>query len=177
MHTAETAWETNEFLWKNYVSLGQVVDLDMMPPEVFDQHLERNSPVRPFRIGAWLARQGYFVAAWALWEYYSRSLCAGYAVQIRKAGNESHVNWVNRSTRANGVAFSDHQWFSNANCLRNLIAHYGARAVGNRAENLFDRSRLAFADMVKSKDGYVGVTHSHVVDLKMKIDSFIRQTA
>lgn len=75
MHTAQTARETLEFLWENYQLLCERVDLGAMPPDVLETHVEQNSPVRPFRIALWLARYGYFISAWTLWECYSRSLC------------------------------------------------------------------------------------------------------
>lgn len=176
MHTATTANETLEILWNNYLTLCKQVDLDAMPGETLDVHIERNSPVRPFRIAAWVSRQGYFIAAWALWEYYSRSVCESLANKVKKLGDESSVDWVRRSLAANSRNFADQEWFSGANRLRNLIAHHGARAVGSRAEKLLEQSRKAFPDIETWKDGYVAITHSHLADLRKKIDDFIRST-
>ena len=71
MHNATTALETLAILWDNYLTLCEKVDLDAMLPDTLEGHIECNSLVRPLRIAAWLARQGYFIAAWALWERYS----------------------------------------------------------------------------------------------------------
>lgn len=177
MHTATTATETLEILWNNYLTLGEQVDLEAMPPETLDVHIQENAPVRPFRIATWLARQGYFIAAWALWEYYSRSLCQSLPNKKQEGGNGSTVDWVARSLTANSMDFCDRDWFSSANSLRNLIAHYGARADGSRARRLLERSRTAFPDIETWKDGYVAITHSHLADLQIKIEDFIRGTA
>ncbi len=177
MHTAKTADETLEMLWNNYLVLGEQVDFDFMPRETLEVHIERNSQVRPFRIAAWLARQGYFIAAWALWEYYSRTLCRGLTKKEQRRRHESLVDWVGKSLAANSVDFGDQDWFSSANSLRNLIAHHGARAVDSRAEELLERSRVAFPDIEAYEDGYVKITHSHMADLQIRIEDFIRNTA
>jgi len=177
MHTAKTAHETLEFLWNNYLTLCEQVDLDSMSPEKLDVHIKQNSPVRPFRIAAWLARQGYFIAAWLLWEYYSRSLCQSLPNKETKAGNESTVDWVGRSLAANNIDFTDREWFVSANSFRNLIVHSGARADGSRAETLLKRSRTAFPEIETWQDGYVDLTHCHVAELQIKIEDFIRETA
>lgn len=175
MHTATTAKETLEILWNNYLTLCEQVDLDAKPPGTLDAL--KDSPFRPFRIASWLVRQGYFIAAWALWEYYSRTLCQSLANKERKAGHESSVDWVGRSLASNGMDFGDQDWFSSANSLRNLIAHCGARAVGSRAATLLERSRTAFPDIETWQDGYVAITHSHLSDLQIKIRHFIHNTA
>jgi hypothetical protein len=105
MHTSKTAEETLEFLWRNYVTLCEQVDLEAMPPDTLDVHIQQNSPVRPFRISAWLARQGYFISAWNLWEYYSRSLCQDLPIKAQKQSDESTVDWVARSLTANSNRF------------------------------------------------------------------------
>jgi len=177
MHTATTANETLDFLWKNYLTLCEQVDLDVMPPEALDAHIQHNSPVRPFRIAAWLTRQGFFIAAWSLWEYYSRSVCQRLPIKEKKADKESTVNWVGRSLASNKIDFADKDWFVSANALRNLIAHSGARADGSRAEALLRRSRTAFPDIDTWQDGYVNLTHYHVAKLQIKIENIIRKTA
>ncbi len=93
--------------WDNYVILSEQVDLDAMSPETLDAHIENSSPVRPFKIAAWLGRQGYFIAAWALWEYYSRSLCQGLPNNEKRAGHDPTVRWVAKSLAANGEAFAE----------------------------------------------------------------------
>jgi len=177
MHTATTAHETLEFLWNNYLTLCGQVDLDSMRPDALHVHIEHNSPVRPFRIAAWLARQGYFISAWSLWEYYSRSLCQDLPHKEQKAGNESTVDWVARSLTANSKSFADTIWFASANCVRNLIAHSGARVDGLRAEQLLQRSRAAFPKIETWQDGYLALEHEHVAELQIKIEDFIRETA
>ena len=177
MHTAKTAHETLEILWNNYLLIGEQVDFDFMPRETLEDHIERNSQIRPFRIAAWLARQGYFIAAWALWEYYSHTVCHGLMKKEKRGAHESTVDWVGKSLAANSVDFGEQDWFSSANSLRNLIAHYGARAVDLRAKALLERSRAAFPDIASYKDGYVEITHSHMADLQIRIEDFIRNTA
>jgi hypothetical protein len=177
MHTARTAHETLEFLWNNYLALCEQVDLDSMPPEMLDIRIENNSPVRPFRIAAWLARQGYFISAWSLWEYYSRSLCQSLPHKKQKSGNESTVEWVARSLAANSKSFTDHSWFASANCVRNLIAHSGGRVDGSKGKTWLQRSRTAFPDIGTWQDGYLALEHEHVADLQIKVEDYIRETA
>jgi hypothetical protein len=177
MHTAATATETLQILWNNYLTLSERVDLEAMPQELLVFHSECESPEYPFRVAAWLARQGYFIAAWVLWEYYGRNLCEALANKKRKSRGESTVDWVAKSLAANGVDFHDREWFSSANCLRNAIAHYGTRAVGSRAVELLKRARHAFPDIRTWKDGYIKITHSQLADLTLKIEDFIRATA
>ncbi len=177
MHTASTALETLDFLWNNYLTLAEQVDLDSMSPETLDVHVEHNAPVLPCRIAAWLARHGYFIAAWSLWEYYARGLCQRLPIKEQKAPNESTVAWVGRSLATNAVAFPQIDWFISANGLRNLIAHSGVRVDGPRAQNLFDGSRTAFPDIETLHDGYVAITHCHVAELQLKVEEFIRDTA
>ena len=163
-------------MWNNYLTICEKVDLETMPGETLDYHIQHNSPVRPYRISAWLARQGHFIASWALWEYYSRSLCLSLTNKEKKAGNESTVDWVARSLAANNIDFGDQDWFCSANHLRNLIAHFGTRAAGAKAEKLLERSRGAFPDIDVWKDGYIAITHDHLAELQFKIDDFIRYT-
>ncbi len=97
MHNASTTLETLAILWNNYLTLAEQVDLESMSAELLDWHVEQNSSVRPFRIAAWVARQGYFVAAWALWEYYSRQLSESLPNQCKKTSKESTVQWLGRA--------------------------------------------------------------------------------
>lgn len=177
MHTAKTAHETLEFLWNNYLAICKQVDLDSMPPETLEVHVENNAPVRPFRIAAWLARQGYFISVWSLWEYYSRSLCESLPHKERKRGNESTVDWVARALSANSTSFTDHQWFASANCVRNLIAHSGGRVDGTKGKSLLQRSRTAFSNIDTWQDGYLALEHEHVAELQTKVENYIRETA
>jgi hypothetical protein len=176
MHTSKTASETLEFLWDNHCRLSEEIDPDWMPHDTLIAHAQQKSPLRPFRIASWVARLGFFISAWSLWEYYARSVCERLDVQERRSNRESTVQWVGRSFRANGVSFTDQDWFESANSLRNLIAHNGARVDGDPARNRFDRSRRAFPTIYAYPDGYVGVSHSDVADLCCKIEDFISQT-
>lgn len=159
------------------MTLGEHVDLEMMSPETLESHCEQNALVHPFVLAAWAARQGYYIAAWALWEYYSRCLCERLPNKEKRSAKESGVDWVGRSLAANLVGFPAENWFAGANSLRNLIAHYGARAVDEKANKLLERSRVAFPGLVTWKDGYVVIEHAHLVELQTKIDEFIRNTA
>jgi hypothetical protein len=177
MHTAKTAYETLEFLWNNYLALCEQVDLDSMPPETLDIHIANNSRVRPFRIAAWLARQGYFISAWSLWEYYSRSLCQSLPHKEQKLKHESTVEWVARSLAANSRTFTDLSWFGSANCVRNLIAHSGGRVDGAKGQSLLQRSQTAFPSIAAWQDGYLALEHEHVAELQIKVEDYIRETA
>ena len=177
MHTAKNAYETIELLWNNYRELCKKVDLDSMSDETFNVHRENKSPVRSFRIATWLARQGYFISAWSLWEYYSRNLCQSLPDKIKKRGDESNVEWIARSLIANKKTFKDHKWFSSANCVRNIIAHSGGRVDGAKAQAVLKRSRTAFADIETLPDGYLFFTHAHVAELHCRIEDYIRETA
>lgn len=175
MHNAQLAHEMLEFIWNNYRELCERVDLDVMSPETLDVHVDNDSPVRPFRIAAWFARQGYFISAWSLWEYYSRSLCQSLSNQERKLGSESTVDWVERSLVANKRTFTDHSWFASANCVRNLIAHSGGRVDGTRGQPLLTRAQVAFPTLHTWQDGYLAFEHEHIADLHLKIEDFIEE--
>ena len=177
MHSKATAIETLKVLWQNYLTLGEAVDLDMMTPEALAAHIQRKSLVRPFTLAAWAARQGFFIAAWALWEYYSRKFCETLNHIEEKRGNESPVDWVARSLQANQLDFADKEWFRGAYSLRNLIAHHGARVAGPKAEGLLTRSQTALSDLQIFPDRYVAIEHAHVADLMSRIDGFIGKTA
>lgn len=177
MHTATTARETLDFLWDNYLTLAGQVDLDAMQPDVLDLHIQQNSPEHPLKIAAWLARLGYFISAWSLWEYYSRCVCKDLPRQEQKASNESMVEWVARSLSVNAKTFRDHKWFASANHVRNLIAHSGARVDNDKAKFRLQQARTAFSDIETSRDGYLDLTHCQVADLQHKIKNFIRERA
>lgn len=177
MDTAKLANETLEILWNNYLILSEQVDLESVPPNVLDVHIQQNSPVRPSRIAVGLGRYGYFISAWSLWECYSRCLCQHLPHKEQKARNESTVDWVARSLTANAKTFTDQSWFASANCVRNLIAHAGGRVDGPRGQQLLQRSRTAFPDLDTWEDGYLYLEHEDMAELQIKIDDFIRETA
>lgn len=174
MHSDATAIETLEFLWRNYLTLIEQVDLESMSREVFDHHVSQNSPVRPFRISAWLARQGQFISTWSLWEYYSRSLCQSLPNKETKTSNESTVAWVGHSLATNKVTFRDQAWFASANSLRNLIAHNGARADSPKSQAMLVQAGTAFPGIQTWQDGYVCLEHDHVAELHFRVEEFIR---
>jgi hypothetical protein len=176
MHNAMTAEETLDFLWDNYLTLSEKVDLEAMPPDDF-YALNPTTPVRPFRIAAWLSRQSYYLAAWNLWEYYSRCLCKALVTKTKKLKNESVVDWISNSLAANCIVFTDRDWFQAAYSLRNLIAHNGARVDNDKGRTLLERARSAYSEIQTWKDGYIEISHDHLADLSIKIEDFIRATA
>jgi hypothetical protein len=175
MRNATTARETLDLLWSNYVTLAKQVDVEAMDAATVEE-IPDQAPRRPFRIAAWLGRQGCFIAAWSLWEYYARSLCQGLPKKEKKAKDQSTADWICKSLTANGIHVRNQAWFSSANSLRNLIAHFGARAEDTRAKSLLERSHTAFPDLSTWKDGYLDIRHSHVADLGINIRRFIRDT-
>lgn len=177
MHTAKTTHETLDFLWNNYLALCEQVDVDSMSPERLNVCFKEKYPARPFRISAWLARLGYFISAWSLWEYYSRSLCESLPHKKRKLSKESTVDWVARSLAANLRQFTDHKWFVSANCVRNLIAHSGGRVDGAKGHTSLQRSQTAFPNIETWQDGYLALEHEHVAELQIKIEDYIEETA
>ncbi len=115
--------------------------------------------------------------AWSLWERYSQDLCDNLPVKCARRKDDSHVDWVRVSMDANNFCFADCAWFSSANCLRNLLAHFGGRAVESRARKLLERSHTAFPDLETYSDGYAAIDHCHVADLELRIQQFIEDTA
>ncbi|MEO9932442.1 hypothetical protein [Rhodopirellula bahusiensis] len=174
MHTHSAAIESLEIIWRNYLTVCERVDLDACSPEQLEHYAQ--SPIRPFRIAAFHSRQGAFIAMWNLWEYYSRSLCGELPNKERQLKSESTVNWIGRSLASNNKPFSELNWFVQANSLRNLIAHNGARIDSGRTESQFKKASLAFDNLDTFSDGYLTLESSHVAELKVKIESFIRET-
>jgi len=177
MHTAKTAHESLKFLWNNYVTLSEKVDLNFIPLDNLEELISEGASERPFRIAPWISRQGYYISAWSLWEYYARSLCNSMPERSAKDRSESTVGWVGRSLTLNNIVFEDLAWFECGNSLRNLIAHYGARATEPRSKSLLESCKSIFPDIDVWKDGYVNISHSEVADLQVKIEEFIIHTA
>ncbi len=175
MHIASTANETLNLLWNNYSTLCVQVNPGNMSPETLEIH--RNSPLRPFRIATWLARQFIIIAAWSLWEYYSRKLCEHLPIQEKKVKHESTIDWVGRSLKANSIAFSNQTWFGDAYCLRNLILHNGCRVDTTKANTLFKRACDAFPNTTILPDHYIDLTNDHVAELQFNIKNFVDETA
>jgi hypothetical protein len=173
MHTADTAYESLSLLWNNYLALSEQVDLESMSPETLAVHVTNRTPVRPLRIAAWLARQGFFISAWSLWEYYSRSVCEG--LTHKNKAHTSIVDCIARSLSANSLSFTDRAWFDSARHVRNLIAHCGGRVYGDKCSHSLQRSREAFPTIDTWQDGYLALEHEHVATLKCKIEEFISE--
>ena len=173
MHSEKAASEIIQALWANYQTLGRDVDLEMMPLETIDALVQQKAMIRPFRIAAWLARLGYFIAAWALWEAYARGFCGRLPIKLPRSSNDSIVDWLAKSLAANQISFAAKEWFSSANCLRNLIAHFGARIEDPRATRLLERSRVAFTGLSAFPDGYVEIRGTDAAELQVKIEEFI----
>jgi hypothetical protein len=176
MITVAFAREVIQFLWQNRHILSQHVDLHAMPPERLDALVEKKALVRPFRVATALARQGYFISAWSLWEFYARSLCEGLPVRVPPMPHQSTVAWVNRSLVANGRTFRDFDWFLGANGLRNLLTHYCGLAVGARAERHLAQARRVFPNLELFQDRYVCLEHEHVAELQVRIEEFLNVT-
>jgi hypothetical protein len=177
MISAEFARELVRFLWSNQHVLAEQVDPESMPLDKLDVLVKQNVLVRPFRIATSLARQGYFVSAWSLFEFYAHGLCACLSVRVKRRSNELSVDWVNRSFLANGKEFRDYGWFAAANCLRNLIAHCCGRVINPRGEGNFKRAQQAFPDLQLYKDDFILFKHEHIAELQVKIEDFIEDTS
>jgi hypothetical protein len=177
MMTAELARRMVQFLWSNHHTLSQQVDLEAMPPDRLDALVQQKALVWPFRIATSLARHGYFISAWSLWEFYASSLCGGLPTGVKRQKNESCVGWVQRALTANGKQFRDCAWFEGANGLRNLLAHYCGRAVGKRGQQLLTQARGVFPKIQLFKDDFVLLEHDHVAELQFRIENFIDDTA
>lgn len=63
MHTAKTAHESLKFLWNNYVTLSEKVDLNFIPLDNLEELISEGASERPFRIASWISRQGYYISA------------------------------------------------------------------------------------------------------------------
>ncbi len=178
MHNIDNARDSLEFLWNNYILLCEHADIDSLSVDDIESHIEYDPSLRHLRISTWCARQGFFMSSWALWEYYSRSLCGNLQkLTEKRKENESTVDWINRTLTNNSKPFISYDWFASANCLRNLFAHCSGHVACNRSEILMKRARIAFPDLDRWKDGYVNITHGHLVELKTKIRYFLKRTA
>ena len=174
--TGKQALDFLGFLRGNYHRVATQVDVQLMPPELLDEHIKRNSPARPLMAATWFARQGYFISTWSLWEYYSRGFCERLSVKLRKERNESHVRWLARSLAQNNIPFQRHDWFSGAGALRNLIAHYSCSLAEPRAEKLMEAARAAFPKLDRYADNYAIIELDHVNELAFEVEEFVRDT-
>jgi transcriptional regulator with XRE-family HTH domain len=177
MHSAQ-ALEFLETLWANYHRLSEQVDLELMSSDRRDRFIEQNPPVRPFLQAAWFGRQGYIVSVWSLWEYYSRVFCEGLPNIVGRKPRESCVNWVGRSLAANHIPFPGKDWFSGANALRNLIAHYSGRVTEAGAQRYFKNAKkVTFQNLELLPDNYVNIQTEHVSAFHWEIGEFVRDMA
>ena len=177
---AELALQFLDILKTNYLRLAREVDLVLMPSERRDRLIERNASYGPFLQATQFGRQGAIISVWSLWEHYSRLFCEGLPTSLRKEGRDSCVTWVGRCLAANGISFPDEgnqDWFSGANALRNMIAHYSGRVVESRARNLLETAKRAFPSIELFADDYVAIQPQHVSAFYWNIGEFIRQTA
>jgi hypothetical protein len=173
--SSTNAIETLELLWQNYRDLAKKIDPEAMDSDILAVHVKQNSKIRPFRIATWLSRQAYFIGAWSLWEYYTNEFCDCLLNEVKKEKHDSHVDWVKKKLELNGIDFSDYQWFSDANGLRNIFAHYGGRVIKPRSKKLFHRASKAFSKIETHKDHYVAIDHCHLAVLQIKIEDFINE--
>ena len=175
--TAEQALEFLEFLRANYHRLASQVDVQLMPPDLLDEHIKRKSPARPLMAATWFARQGYFIATWSLWEYYSLGFCEGLGNKVQKGRNESHVRWVARALAQNNIPFQRKDWFSSASALRNLIAHYSCSLAQPRARRLMETAKAAFPKLDRFADNYAIIEGDYVNELAFVVEQFVRDTS
>jgi hypothetical protein len=173
--TSAQALQFLGILWSNYHRLAKQVDLDLMPPDARDVHIENQSAMGPFIRAAWFGRQGYIISAWSLWEYYSRAFCLRLPVKAYD-GAGSCVDKVGRALQPNSIFFPQQDWFTGANALRNIIAHYSGLVVGSRARNLFAAAKtVAFPHLELCPDNYVQLQPETASGLQWEIEEFIRQ--
>lgn len=177
MHNPLTAHETLELMWDNYSALSAQVDIEAMDLQVFEKHIEQKALARPFRIAAWLTRQGHFIAVWSLWEFYATNLCESLGGKLKKQASESNVICIRRTLEHYGLAFDDFIWFDSANYLRNLITHNGARVHTSNPAPALAKLRVAFPNIDIWPDGYVALEHEHVAELHCNVETFIESTS
>jgi transcriptional regulator with XRE-family HTH domain len=176
---AETALKSLEVLWGNFRRLAEQVDLEVMSADRRNQLEDQNPPLGPFLRAAWFARQGFIISAWSLWEYFSRMLCEGQPSLVAKKPRESCVEWVAKSFTANQIPFPRHDWFSSANALRNLIAHYGGRVTEPGALRYFEKAKKVadFHNLELFRDAHVNIQVEHVSAFQWEIGEFFRDLA
>jgi transcriptional regulator with XRE-family HTH domain len=176
--TPVQAHEYLETLWANFHRVAEQVDLELMSPDRRDMLIKQNPPARPFLQAAWFGRQGFIISAWSLWEYYSRVLCEGLTHKMQKKPRESSVLWVGRSLVANSISFPRQDWFSGANALRNLIAHYSGIVIESGARRHFEKAKMdAFPELELYADNFVMIQSEDVSAFYSEIGEFIREMA
>jgi hypothetical protein len=174
---ANQALQFLETLRSNYLRLAQQVDIELMSRQRFDMLIEQNAPYEPLLQGAQFGRQGAIIAAWSLWEYYSRVFCEGLPAKNHRKGDDSCVDWVGKCLDANNLLFPNQDWFLGANALRNLIAHYSGSVTEGRAQTLFEKARIFFPELELFRDDYVAILSEHVSSFYWNIKEFVRGSA
>jgi hypothetical protein len=160
-------------LWDNHLRLARQVDIESMPEPALDRVVREELRVGPFQIATWLARQSFIMAAWALWDYYSRLYRNELPTLVAERKQDSCVDLVERSFSANGIPFAKHDWFAGANAYRNLLAHHGGRVTPGRAANLLEQAKGAFPKVAAAPNGYVEIERDHVSEFQVQIENFI----
>jgi hypothetical protein len=177
MHSPKLALRVLEHLWGNYHILGHQVDIQRMPLGRSSEVLKQPQAARrSLQLAAWLAAQGFFFAAWAVWEHHSRAVCDSLPSKASDKG-KSHVQWVKDTFDANGRAFAGYAWFVGGNALRNLITHHGGRVASPDAEKWWKKAQPVFPKIQLNPDGYVLIDFFHAAQLKCKVDEFIQDAA
>ena len=169
--------ETLQLLWNNHHILIDQVDLEVMSQRRLETLTRYGARTRLFQVSAWLARQGFFLTAWSLWEFYSHGICESLTNPVARAPHDSCVEWVRKSLAANGEEFPEYDWFVGANSMRNLLAHCCGRVVGREPERLLAKARTAFPNLTIVQGHYISLDHPDVADLQEKIEDFIDATA
>jgi hypothetical protein len=158
----EQALEFLGTLRTNYHLLAGRVDPELMSSEDQERLVVQNPPSRPYLQATWFGRQGFIIAAWSLWDCYSSDLCERLTGRAPH-GKGSCVDRVERSLASVNIPFERKDWFSGANALRNIIAHYSCHVVTDNARNfLADARRVAFPQLELFADNYLALQTEHV---------------
>lgn len=176
MHTPDTTTQTLDLLWGNYLTLAAQVDTEAMDPETLLEHTQQQTPVQPLRLATWLTRQSFFLAAWALWEQYSTCVCVGSNAERPKLKQRTHVEWVRDTMASQDRTFRKWQWFLDARCIRNLIAHYAGRVHDQKGHRWLEEGRRAFPGIDVYRDGYLRLRHEDAAELQIKIEEYVEDS-
>jgi len=169
MHTKETCRLTLTLLWRNYQRLDKEIRGE--PKEPYDLNdLPTNNMEQ--RVSLWLCRQGFILSAWNLWEQYARDLIEGLSNEVKR--DKSFPIWVADSFNANSKSFPKSDWFRDANGLRNLLVHFGARFDSDpNSQRYWTQTQAAFPGIEHSSENYVIIQHDHTALVMANIDEFL----
>jgi hypothetical protein len=186
VHTQATARDTLKLLWANHGAVTQAWDISLTDNEDLRERWFNDPQMRrDERVALWLARQGYIVSIWNLWESYSSEVCAALPCKQLKQRGQSHTRWVAQCFELNGKTFLEEGWFFSASGLRNLITHWACRIeaipVGDKPEDyrshvLLSQAKNVFPAkdaLVTFGDRYVLIDHEVVADLTIQVEMFI----